>query len=79
MTVYVIKPYPVYEAQCCGSLLQSKFSGHFCMCSCQKAFVDQTDYYIRHSGNIYLLDVVILGQLNELAGIKVKGIKGNKK
>lgn len=41
-----------YVAQCCGSVIFSLWSGKMCWCDCGEAFVDQTRYYERSSGNI---------------------------
>lgn len=33
----------------CGDEIYSHFSGHFNTCSCDKCFVDETEYYSRNS------------------------------
>jgi DNA-directed RNA polymerase subunit N (RpoN/RPB10) len=35
----------------CKSIVSSKYSGHFCSCSCGKLAIDQTECYTRILGN----------------------------
>lgn len=39
-----------YLAECCGSIIQSKYPGHFCECQCGESFVDETWHYARVGG-----------------------------
>lgn len=41
-----------YLAECCNSIIFSRYSGHLCSCKCGEAFVDETDAYGRCSGKM---------------------------
>lgn len=41
-----------YLCECRKEVLQSKYEGEFCQCSCGKCFVDQTRHYIRGGGGV---------------------------
>ena len=45
-----------YLALCCNSVMQSKYSGHFCSCSCGLAYVDETEYYARIGGEYKVIE-----------------------
>lgn len=36
--------------------MQSKYSGHFCSCSCGLAYVDETEYYARIGGEYKVIE-----------------------
>lgn len=40
-----------YLAKCCNTIMQSKYSGHFCSCFCGLAYVDETEDYARICGD----------------------------
>jgi hypothetical protein len=44
-----------YLAKCCGSIIFSKYSGTLSGCKCGKAFVDETDHYVRLEGDVEAL------------------------
>ncbi|MGL5647032.1 MAG: DUF7695 domain-containing protein [Clostridium sp.] len=35
----------------CGDVIQSKYYGDFCSCSCGSVAIDQTEYYVKISGD----------------------------
>lgn len=40
----------VYECLCGKETISSKYSGHYCSCSCGACAVDQTEHYTRWIG-----------------------------
>ena len=55
--------FEVYKCRTCNNLIYSKYSGHFCKCSCGN-FIDQTEYYTRQGGNFD--DFEYLGRVREV-------------
>lgn len=40
----------------CKDIIHSTYSGHFVWCSCQKTFIDQTEYYIRTTSDSIVIE-----------------------
>lgn len=44
--------------KCCDDVIWSKYSGEFVRCKCGSCAVDQTEYYSRWFGELFLMQTV---------------------